>query len=107
MEKYPSPCDKCDKKIKDSCDKFRRCEPWLTRYRYRQKQINAYARKLQEAEKEAKQELIKPCIRCQISDYCDFPCKSYLRWYNARMEAIRNHLGYEIQEEKPNEPHSL
>lgn len=42
---YPSPCDTCGKA--EQCQKngwWRDCGPWLTRYRYRQKQINAWAR---------------------------------------------------------------
>lgn len=42
MANYPSPCEKC---TKNYCD-YTRCQPWLTRYRYRQKQINAYAKKV-------------------------------------------------------------
>lgn len=42
MANYPSPCKKCKKK---SCN-YTTCQPWLTRYRYRQKQINAYAKKV-------------------------------------------------------------
>ena len=44
MSNYPSPCVKCPQK--DNCTSFRRCQPWLTRYRYRQAQINAYAKKV-------------------------------------------------------------
>lgn len=44
MREYPNPCDKC--KEKNDCKHFRVCQPWLTRYRYRQKQINAYAKKV-------------------------------------------------------------
>lgn len=42
---YPSPCDKCPKDGTGRCN-YQRCQPWLTRYRYRQKQINAYAEKV-------------------------------------------------------------
>ena len=38
---YPSPCDKC--KLK-SCRGLE-CDPWRIRYLYRQKLINAYAKK--------------------------------------------------------------
>lgn len=41
---YPSPCEKCERK--NNCSYFRKCQPWLTRYYYRQKQINAYAKKV-------------------------------------------------------------
>jgi hypothetical protein len=42
---YPSPCDNCPHDGKNSC-KYKHCQPWLTRYRYKQKQINAYAKKV-------------------------------------------------------------
>ena len=42
---YPSPCIKCPKEGTKKC-KYEVCQPWLTRYRYRQKQINAYAKKV-------------------------------------------------------------
>ena len=46
MANYQSPCDKCKYDKNGACERFRRCAKWLTRYRYRQKQINAYAQKL-------------------------------------------------------------
>ncbi len=45
MNSYPSPCDSCPHDGRKSC-KGTRCEPWRIRYLYRQKQINAYARKI-------------------------------------------------------------
>ena len=45
MREYPSPCDKCPKDGTKSCH-YIKCQPWLTRYRYKQKQINAYAKKV-------------------------------------------------------------
>ena len=44
MANYPNPCDKCHKK--NTCTRYYNCQPWLTRYRYRQQQINAYAKKV-------------------------------------------------------------
>ena len=44
MTNYPSPCDKCVQNDK-TCN-YKKCDKWLTRYRYRQKQINAYAKKV-------------------------------------------------------------
>lgn len=43
MSNYPSPCVNCPKN--DHCTSYRHCQPWLTRYFYKQKQINAYAKK--------------------------------------------------------------
>ena len=45
VREYPSPCDNCENAHTKKCD-FRRCRPWLKRYRYRQKQINAYAKRV-------------------------------------------------------------
>lgn len=39
---YPSPCESC---TKEYC-REKNCEAWKIRYLYRQKQINAYAKKL-------------------------------------------------------------
>lgn len=44
MANYPSPCEKCDRN--ENCTRFKTCQPWLARYRYRQMQINAYAQKV-------------------------------------------------------------
>ena len=46
MREYPSPCDSCKYENNGSCKFYRKCQPWLTRYRYKQKQINAYAKKV-------------------------------------------------------------
>lgn len=45
MRDYPSPCDKCPRNNTPNCH-YTKCEPWLIRYRYGQKQINAYAKKV-------------------------------------------------------------
>ena len=61
MDNYPSPCVKCEHNNGGSCSKYKSCQPWLTRYRYRQKQINAYAKKVMpeyEAKLKEKQEKI-------------------------------------------------
>ena len=42
MNNYPDPCKGCTKK---TCNYYI-CQPWLARYRYRQKQINGYAKKV-------------------------------------------------------------
>ena len=39
---YPSPCNTCKREVCLQKD----CEPWKIRYLYRQRQINAYAKKL-------------------------------------------------------------
>ena len=45
MRDYPSPCDKCPKEGTNYCN-YKDCQPWRTRYLYKQKQINAYAKKV-------------------------------------------------------------
>ena len=45
LPEYPMPCDKCEKNSHQRCN-YRTCDKWLTRYFYRQKQINAYAKKV-------------------------------------------------------------
>jgi hypothetical protein len=40
-----SPCEKCPKDGTKKCD-YRNCGRWLTYYRHKQAQINAYARKV-------------------------------------------------------------
>lgn len=34
-----------------------------------------------------------PCAKCSAQEYCDNPCKAYLRWYDARMEITRKKVG--------------
>ena len=48
---YPRPCDTCKK---NRCVGYERCKPWLTRYFYRQKLINLYAKKHLKPGKEEK-----------------------------------------------------
>lgn len=96
---YPSPCEKCDKEY--GCDG---CEAWEIRYRYRQKQINAYAAQVaqpvivKQPENKfcyehpdiVRQYLKKhPCEDCVRQSWCNIPCQVYLHWYNARMEIVR------------------
>ena len=60
MANYPDPCKKCERK--NNCTRYMSCDPWLTRYRYRQKQINAYAKKVMpeyEARQKEKQETLE------------------------------------------------
>lgn len=42
---YPSPCLTCKYDKNGHCPRYKKCNKWLTRYRYRQKQINAHAKK--------------------------------------------------------------
>lgn len=44
MANYPDPCKGC--KRENSCNYYQKCQKWRTRYLYRQKQINAYAKRV-------------------------------------------------------------
>lgn len=44
MPDYPNPCDNCEQS--EDCRQYRRCQKWRTRYLYKQKQINGYAKKV-------------------------------------------------------------
>ena len=44
MRDYPNPCEKCEHE--ENCRRYMKCDAWLTRYRYKQKQINAYEEKV-------------------------------------------------------------
>lgn len=44
MANYPNPCDRCTRN--GNCRQYQRCNAWKTRYLYRQKQINGYAKKV-------------------------------------------------------------
>lgn len=101
MIDYPSPCEKCTAKICQGT----RCEPWKIRYLYRQKQINAYARKIAGRVQiktnawvymhpdEYRRYLAKdPCDGCIASNICDTPCDRWVVWWNERMDAVRRRM---------------
>ena len=95
---YPNPCDTCS-----HCVDKRGCEKWLIRYRYRQKQINAYAKKLMQPKKitdnskyryehpSAVERYLKlgPCHGCRLAEQCEIPCGAYWSWWDARMEWLK------------------
>lgn len=99
---YPSPCDCCQK---ESCPGMS-CSDWLTRYHYRQKQINAMALRIARGEASVKTNVwilmhpdeyraylkVNPCDGCFAKDLCDTPCQRYLLWYDARMEQTRKRI---------------
>lgn len=96
MARYPSPCDKC--KLKDNCTRYRTCQPWKTRYLYRQAQINAFAERLQKkppASSIRKRKTIPegPCGTCQYSETCNRPCSARLNWWDQRMQLLRKKAG--------------
>lgn len=107
---YPSPCEKCNSPLANC---VRDCYAWRARYFVRQKQINAYARKvcrmplnpaigdksrgqkfyyLHPAEY---QDYLRqgPCLECGINHICDTPCAAYLQWWDQRMAWVRRNYG--------------
>ena len=96
---YPSPCEKCHRD--GTCGG---CLKWEIRYRYRQKQINAYAKgafavkikttpetKFCYSHPDEVRRWLKesPCTGCHANAFCDKACPVYLRWYDARMQIAR------------------
>jgi len=101
---YPSPCDTCQ----NPCDGGDGCEKWRIRYRYRQKQINAFAKQIlrpvlqfrkpngfaYDHPDDVRRYLrSNPCSGCQLEATCDQPCLVYLHWYDARMSIARKKVG--------------
>lgn len=60
---YPSPCEKCPKDGTKHCN-YEHCRPWLIRYRYRQRQINAYAEKVLPAYLAKQNAQAEKCVCC-------------------------------------------
>ena len=84
--RYPDPCVRCDSK--DCGSKM--CNTWKTRYLYRQKAINGYAKKYQA-------QLTKnenPCERCGINESCIHICKARAEWWDIQMEELRKEFDY-------------
>lgn len=103
MEKYPSPCNACEKAKR--C--YVPCDKWMIRYRYRQKQINSFSKKLfKSGTTQTKEQFTyshpdrvrdylrtHPCKGCRLESTCDTPCGRYLHWYDLRMEMARKKVG--------------
>lgn len=94
---YPNPCDGCP-----SCtDPGNGCLAWRIRYRYRQKQINAYSKQLYAQEKKKTKFVYMhpdqlrrylqdgPCKGCNAEQACDTHCPAYLSWWDMRMAVAR------------------
>lgn len=97
---YPNPCDTC--KTAASCNLGYGCADWQIRYRFRQKQINAYARNLLQVKNTEQTKFVYqhpdvilryladgPCKGCNAESICNTPCSAYLCWWDARMEIAR------------------
>lgn len=85
MNKYPDPCITCDQ---SRCQK--NCQRWKTRYLYRQKQINAYA-KVNGIVPGAPEyhEGKHPCRECPREDKCNGICKARAKYWDETMAKIR------------------
>lgn len=102
MADYPSPCLTCSTGNPDVCN-GKACDRWKIRYRYRQKQINAYAKKMCGGFAYVKENvwgymhpdeykaylLSDPCAGCLCSGWCDDPCLQYLAHFQAKMEYLK------------------
>lgn len=99
---YPNPCDTCPQ-----CTCTNGCDRWQIRYRFHQKQINAYARQVVEQSASPEEKTIwvyphpdearryldtNPCVVCMCRDWCDQICKVRADWWDARMEILRRKL---------------
>lgn len=101
MANYPDPCEKCKRNKNKQCGEYSRCQKWLARYRYRQKQINGYAKlHLNDYEDRrgkiaALKELQNPCENCtkvNDPDNCsDKQCLEWKKWYLARQKLINGY----------------
>lgn len=90
MSSYPNPCHSCEKQ---HC-LFMKCDPWRIRYLYRQKQINAYARKHDiKPTSPERPVLINPCKRCPNANVCHDICKARAEYWDACLEGTRKRVG--------------
>lgn len=101
---YPNPCYACEKADSSRCSGVS-CGRWRMRYLCRQKQINAYARKIAGRVKvntkawvymhpdEYKRYLATdPCEGCIAQQICDTPCEKRTAWWDANLEVVRRQL---------------
>ena len=100
MRNYPSPCDKC--KREEACTYYMNCQKWLTRYRYRQKKINGYAkihlpdyekrREMMENQNKQQQSPCKTCTKVKDPYSCgNRNCPDWKKWYFARQKQINRY----------------
>lgn len=105
MTEYPNPCDTCQEV--GTCVRGYGCEAWKIRYLHRQKQINAYARRLTHPKTDEYRaaflyehpDIVRqylengPCVYCGAAETCDIPCPIYWRWWDERMEWLKGVWG--------------
>ena len=97
MANYPSPCDNCPQN--DHCKRYEKCQPWLARYRYRQKQINAFAKRVL-----SKQKNQSPCLTCtKVKDHkkcANLHCKEWREWFLSRWDKINGYSEKHLPDHK-------
>ena len=82
---YPDPCISC---TRTACPK--NCGAWKQRYLYRQKQINAYARKSGIVPDAPAYEPGKnPCRGCRWEETCDSICVARAKYWDDCLEKVR------------------
>lgn len=85
MNDYPSPCDSCTRKhcLKD-------CTDWKIRYLYRQKQINAYAKRNGIMPDSPVYEPGRnPCDGCKWQETCDSICVARAKYWDDCTKEVR------------------
>lgn len=85
MNEYPNPCDICT--VRNCTTK---CLRWRTRYLFRQKQINAYAKKngiMPDAP--VYKDGQNPCEGCKWAETCDSICVARAQYWDDCMRKIR------------------
>ena len=89
MKEYQNPCGSC---TREKC--VRHCAAWDEQYLYRQKLINAYARKYGIAPDGLNYELGQnPCDGCRWNEECDSICQARARYWDEGMEQLRKEMG--------------
>lgn len=95
-DRYPSPCINCN--VPEAACPGKSCNRWQIRYRYRQKQINAYAKRIVEGVVSGKDNkwqyphpdetrrflAVDPCDDCICRNCCNGKCLVKGRWKKAK-----------------------
>lgn len=90
MSNYPDPCAGC---AREQC-RAKNCIKWKTRYLYRQKQINAYAKHYGIVPGSPDYvEGQNPCDVCLRNDVCANICQARADYWDERMALVRKGLG--------------
>ena len=109
-DSYPNPCDICTVP-KGSCPGID-CSRWRTRYLYRQKQINAYAKRMygtlvkkEDAFCYEHPDIVRdwlkhdPCEQCRCRSFCKGDCEVRTVWLNLNLDGARKVIQARGQDE--------